>query len=231
MPIHRALVIAAHPDDEVLGCGGTIARLASEGVAVHIALLADGVGSRAKDAAAVMTSAELTARRAGAHNAARILNAKSVAFGDFPDNRMDSVDLLDIAQFIERLVEQHQPDTVFTHHAGDLNIDHRRVHQATVTACRPQPGHCVNTLLFFEVPSSTEWQTAGSDMPFVPNWFVNVSAHMDARRKALEAYAEEMRPWPHSRSYEALAHLAHWRGASVGVDAAEAFMLGRTVRI
>jgi len=116
---------------------------------------------------------------------------------------------------------------VYMHHAGDVNVDHRRLHEAVSTACRPTPGQTVRRLLSFEVASSTEWQPAGSAPPFQPNWFVDISAQWPRKREALAAYAGEMRPWPHARSLEALEHLAHWRGAQVGVEAAEAFCLLR----
>ncbi len=221
------LVLAAHPDDEVLGCGGTIAKYADDGVIVNVAFLADGVFSRAAEPA--IQQQELSYRRNAAQSACEILGVKSVSFGDFPDNRMDTVPLLEITQAVERLIDHHRPDTVFTHHAGDVNIDHRRVHEAVVTACRPQAGHPVKTLLCFEVPSSTEWQLPGSAPVFAPNWFVDISATLECKLAALDAYAAELRAWPHPRSPQGVAHLAHWRGATIGVDAAEAFVLGRQV--
>lgn len=216
------LVVAAHPDDEVLGCGGTLAKLADEGVDIHVAFLADGVFSRTG-----AEQTELLARRAAAQKAGDILGMQSIFFGEFPDNRMDSIALLDIIRPIESLIAKHQPDTVFTHHAGDVNIDHRRTHEAVVTACRPQRNHPVKTLLCFEVPSSTEWQLPGSAPVFTPNWFVDISATLVRKMAALNAYADELRDWPHPRSRQGIEHLAHWRGATVGVDAAEAFLLGR----
>lgn len=219
------LILAAHPDDEVLGCGGTIAKFADEGVIVHVAFLADGVFSRAGEQTAQQL--ELVSRRVAAQKACEILGVKSVSFGDFPDNRMDTISLLDITQAAEILIAKHQPEMVFTHHAGDVNIDHRRLHEAVVTACRPQYGHPVKTLLCFEVPSSTEWQLPGSAPAFTPNWFVDISATLVRKLAALEAYADELRAWPHPRSRQGVEHLAHWRGATVGVDAAEAFILGR----
>jgi LmbE family N-acetylglucosaminyl deacetylase len=219
------LILAAHPDDEVLGCGGTIAKLADEGVIVHVAFLADGVFSRA--GAQTDRQLELTSRRAAAQKACEILGVKSVSFGDFPDNRMDTIPLLDITQAVETCIAKYQPEMVFTHHAGDVNTDHRRLHEAVVTACRPQHGHPVKTLLCFEVQSSTEWQLPGSAPAFMPNWFVDISATLVRKLAALEVYAEELRAWPHPRSRQGVAHLAHWRGATVGVDAAEAFILGR----
>ncbi|MCR9191723.1 MAG: PIG-L family deacetylase [Gammaproteobacteria bacterium] len=221
------LILAAHPDDEVLGCGGTIARYAAEGWHVHIVFFTDGVGARQSE----VCSEESVIRRKAAQSAADILQVRSITFGAFPDNRMDSVDLLDIVQFVEQHIHQHQPNMILTHHANDLNIDHRLVHQATVTACRPQPGHCVQLLLFFEVPSSTEWQLPSTTTTFAPNWFVDISAYTKVRTQALNAYEAEMRAWPHSRSLLATEHLASWRGASVGVEAAEAFMLGRHLHL
>ncbi len=219
------LILAAHPDDEVLGCGGTIAKLTDEGASVHVAFLADGVFSRAGGQATQQI--ELISRRAAAHKACEILGVQSVSFGDFPDNRMDAVALLEITQAVEMLIAKYQPDTVFSHHAGDVNIDHRRLHDAVVTACRPQKGHPVKTLLCFEVPSSTEWQLPGSAPSFAPNWFVDISATVERKLAALDAYTAELRPWPHPRCLQGVEHLVRWRGATVGFNAAEAFMLGR----
>ena len=221
------LVFAAHPDDEVLGCGGTIARYVSEGADVRIVILADGCSSRRL--LETNSGSERLARKKAAQIAARILGAQSVIFGDFPDNRMDSLDLLDIVQFVERQIKQYSPEIVLTHYGSDLNIDHRLVHQAVVTACRPHPGHSVTTILFFEIASSTEWQPQASAFVFSPNWFVNITEYLEVRSCALEAYIEEMRPWPHARSLEAVEHLTRWRGATVGLEAVEAFMLGRMI--
>lgn len=229
----RVLVVAAHPDDEVLGCGGTLARLASEGVETHVALLADGVGSRygaRQRSEATALPAELDTRRAAAREAAKILGVRSVSFGDFPDNRMDIVPLLDIIQKLESLIDAIQPDGVFTHHPGDVNVDHRRIHEAITAACRPQPAYCVRTILCFEVPSSTEWQLPGGGQPFVPNCYVGLSPNdLLARREALECYAAELRPWPHPRSLESLESLSRLRGGQAGVAAAEAFMIARAI--
>ncbi len=221
------LVIAAHPDDETLGCGGTIRSLADAGDLVHVALLADGVSSRDDS---INYSNDLNDRRSASRKACEILGVQDVFFGDFPDNRMDTIALLDIVKVVESLIEKYKPDTIFTHHVGDLNIDHRQVHDAVITACRPQKGHPVKTLLFFEVPSSTEWQTPGSGVAFEPNWFTDISSLLDKKLLALDAYEMEIRDWPHSRSREGVEHLARWRGATVSVSAAEAFMLGRHLK-
>ena len=134
----RVLVITAHPDDEVLGCGGTIAKLTNQGVQVNIAFVADGVFARNGDHMAQQS--KLNTRREAARQACDALGVTSVTFDDLPDNCLDTVPLLDIVKPIESLITEHRPDTVFTHHAGDLNIDHCRVHQAVITACRPQRG-------------------------------------------------------------------------------------------
>lgn len=220
------LVLAAHPDDEVLGCGGTIAKLADNGAKIHIAFLADGVLSR-PTSGQKEEGGQLVARRDAARIAGGILGASSISFGDFPDNRMDMVSLLEIVRVAEGLIGLHKPDAIFTHHVGDVNIDHKRVHEAVVTACRPQSGLPVKTLLSFEIPSSTEWQLPGSAPHFAPNWFVDISTTLERKLAALNAYADELRPWPHSRSQQGVTYLARWRGSAAGMDAAEAFMLGR----
>jgi N-acetylglucosamine malate deacetylase 1 len=224
------LVIAAHPDDEVLGCGGAIAKHIQQGDKVHVLILAEGVTSRKSERNKDDSQAELSALEISAHQANQILGGSSLSMHDFPDNRMDSCELLDIVKFIEQSIEQYQPQIVYTHHNGDVNVDHRCIHQAVVTACRPIPNHPVYTLLFFEIPSSTEWQPPSSAPPFTPNWFVDISETLVLKLKALEAYESEMRSYPHPRSLEAVEYLARWRGATIGVKAAEAFMLGRHIK-
>jgi LmbE family N-acetylglucosaminyl deacetylase len=221
------LVVAAHPDDEVLGCGGTLARMASRGHPVHVLLLADGETSRATGAQPRGGRNRLAKRRKAAEAAGEILGLSSLQLLDLPDNRLDSLALLDVVQQVEAVVQRYRPAIVLTHHAGDVNIDHRVAHDAVIAACRPQPGHSVRTLLFFEVPSSTEWRPPSSAPPFDPNWFVDISATLRKKLQALEAYEAEMRPFPHPRSVEAVKALAKWRGASMGMVAAEAFVLGR----
>jgi len=221
------LVVAAHPDDEVLGCGGTIARHAEAGDQVQVLIVAEGATSRLQQRDRGQASNELSALAQAARNAGAILGAAGVELLDCPDNRLDSLDRLDLIKRIEARMERHQPQVVYVHHAGDVNVDHRRLHEAVITACRPTPGQPVRRLLSFEVASSTEWQPPGSAPAFQPNWFVDITSQWPSKREALAAYASEMRVWPHARSIEALEHLARWRGAQVGVEAAEAFCLLR----
>ncbi len=225
----NVLVVAAHPDDEVLGCGGAIAKHSQAGDLVQVLILAEGVTSRDAQRNKKYRQSELSALRQAAHQAAEILGVRAVTFADFPDNRLDSLDLLDVIKAIEHEIERQRPEVIYTHHAGDLNIDHQYVHQAVVTAARPIPGYSVNTLLFFETVSSTEWQVAGSVPMFAPNWFVDISDTLCKKLQALDAYQTELRAFPHSRSIQGIKHLAGWRGTQVGVEAAEAFIVGRHI--
>lgn len=224
-----ALVVAAHPDDEVLGCGATMARLAHEGWAVHVLIVAEGATSRADKRDPMLHKEALSELAQCAKMANELLGAASVTLLNLPDNRMDGMDLLDVIKIVESTIQKHQPSLVLTHHVGDVNVDHAVLHKAVVTACRPQSGHPVQTLLFFEVPSSTEWQPPASAVPFTPNYFYDVTSFLDKKMLALDAYKPEMRAFPHPRSVEAVVHLARWRGATVGYFAAEAFMLGRAI--
>lgn len=226
---NTVLVLAAHPDDEVLGVGGTIARHAASGDQVHIVIAAEGATARDDTRNVHNRQSEIDLLQSTARKAGGILGAKTVKFLGFPDNRCDSVDRLDIVKAIEAVVAELRPDTVYVHHCGDVNIDHRILHEAAFTACRPQPGHPVKRLLSFETPSSTEWAPPSSLPPFLPTVFVDVGRHWPAKLAALGAYASEMRPWPHPRSVNAVEHLARWRGATAGLEMAEAFMLLREV--
>ena len=218
------LVVAAHPDDEALGCGGALARHADAGDHVHVMFLADGVMSR-QDAA----DAEIASRQDAADAAAKILGIRSLRYAGFPDNRLDAVAMLDIVQPVEAAIRDLAPDTIYTHHFGDLNVDHRQTHQAVMTACRPQPGSTVREILTFEVLSSTEWAGPGWQ-PFQPAVYVDVGAQLERKLSALRAYDAEMRPFPHSRSYEHVISLAQHHGACIASAAAEAFMMMRSIR-
>lgn len=218
------LVVMAHPDDEVLGAGGTIARFVSQGEPVSCLLLSDGVGARSSahpDAA--------DRRRRHCMAAAEVLGVADVQCHDLPDNRFDSLDLLDVIRLVEAAVERVGPETVITHHGGDLNVDHRITHQAVLTATRPVPGSTVRTVLGAEVLSSSEW-AFGAHRQFTPSVFVDVSETIDTKIAALACYVDETRSAPHARSIEAVRSLASTRGAATGVAAAEAFVLLRALR-
>lgn len=218
------LVVAAHADDEALGCGGALAKHVAAGDKVHVVFVADGVTSRGGAG-----DEDLVRRQRATESARNILGISTMAFLDLPDNRLDSLPLLDIVQPLEAIIGKLAPEIIYTHHYGDLNVDHRLAHQAVMTACRPLPGGTVREILAFEVMSSTEWSSAGL-APFLPNYFVDISAHIEVKMQALDAYELEMRVPPHSRSIEHLRCLANHRGYCVGVDAAEAFMVMRVLR-
>lgn len=194
---------------------------------MHILLMADGETSRSDLVNGASDTKRLAKRKSSAMQACEILGCASVQLLTLPDNRMDSLALLDVVKQIEKFINTHNPTTVFTHHSGDVNIDHRVVHDAVIAACRPQPMFSVRELLFFEVPSSTEWRPSGSADMFKPNWFVDISHTLSLKLQALQAYQNELRPFPHPRSIKAVEALAKWRGATVGVGAAEGFILGR----
>ena len=225
------LVVAAHPDDEVLGCGGTIAKHALAGARVHILILAEGATSRAGSRRTGLSSSASALRtlREAARRAGKLLGAVDVSLAGLPDNRLDGVELLDIVKKIESAIAAARPDIVYTHHNGDVNVDHRIAHDAVIAAVRPQPGNRIRGLYFFETPSSTEWRPPASMPPFQPSHFVDIAKTLDRKMSALRAYDSEMRAWPHPRSYRAIEHLARWRGATVGCEAAEAFENGRTI--
>lgn len=225
------LTIAAHPDDEILGCGATMARLVEEGHEVHVLIVAEGLTSRDNERSRDIKETELSELARNAHQANEILGVKSLELLDFPDNRMDSIDTLDVIKVVERKISEIKPSIIFTHFVNDLNIDHRVTSDAVVTACRPYPGQLVKEIYFFEVPSSTEWQVSLNNNYFFPNVFFPLSkAQLDKKKQALSAYETEMRDFPHSRSVEAVEALAKWRGASCGHTWAEGFALGRKIR-
>ncbi|ARP94074.1 PIG-L deacetylase family protein [Bordetella genomosp. 13] len=219
----KVAVLAAHADDEVLGCGGTIAKHVAGGDEVRVLLMTDGVGSRGhrQEAAA--------ARMAACKSACAELGVVDPVALDFPDNAMDSVPLLEVVQAIEGQFAGFDPDVIYTHHAHDLNVDHRVTHEAVMTAWRPQPNCARPDILTFETVSSTEWRAPSPMTAFVPNWYEDISQFLDKKMAAVRCYESEMRLWPHVRSNESLLHLARWRGACVGAQAAEAFVLIRHI--
>ena len=229
MANQRVLVVAAHPDDEILGLGGTVARHGDEGDRVRTLILAEGATSRDAVRDAEGRSDELHQLVVAAQRAAEALGVEAPQMLGLPDNRMDSLTLLDVVKPIEQLVRSFQPQIVYTHHGGDLNVDHQVAHQAVLTACRPLPGSSVEAIYTFETVSSTEWASESTGDTFRPTRFVGITDQLERKLAALEAYSSEMAAFPHARSMESVRALAALRGASVGVDAAEAFMVVREV--
>jgi LmbE family N-acetylglucosaminyl deacetylase len=221
------LCVVAHPDDEVLGVGGTLARHAADGDEVHICILSDGVTSRYDETDAA--DAEIKQRRQRAQRAADTLGA-TVSLHGFPDNSFDTVPLLDIVQTIEAEIAEHEPDTVYTHHYGDLNVDHELSCRATITATRPLAKSDVKRVLAFETLSASEWSVPSPDNAFQPTSFVDVSDYLDIKADALSVYQRELRDIPHPRTVETVVKNAEVWGSKVGVSAAEPFDILREVR-
>jgi LmbE family N-acetylglucosaminyl deacetylase len=220
-------VVAAHPDDEVIGCGGTMAEHALSGRPVHVLLMTDGVGARDETAPPAGAVSE---RADAARLAANILGVHEPRMHSFPDNAMDTTPLLEVIRAVEAYVTELRPQTVYTHHRGDLNIDHEIVHRAVLAACRPQPGHPVKEIHCFGVRSSTEWSGPFPGSVFAPSLYVDISRTLEVKMKALGAYSQEMRDPPHTRSMAAIEAEARTAGATVGLAAAEAFEVVRIVR-
>jgi LmbE family N-acetylglucosaminyl deacetylase len=224
------LVVAAHPDDEVLGCGGTMARLAREGHDVFIAILAEGMSSRYANRSEA-DQQQIRHLHERAQQAADMVGAKELILFKFPDNRLDTVPLLEVVKTVEQLVDRVRPETIFTHHPGDLNIDHGIVHRSVLTATRPMTGQCVREVYAFEVPSSTEWSFQRFEPSFRPNVFMDITDSLETKISALTCYDTETRKFPHPRSPEALRAIATRWGSVAGLPAVEAFELVRSVRV
>lgn len=217
----KILVVVAHPDDETLGCGGTIAKHSHDGDEVNVVFLTHGIAARNDT-----TEADRKLRLSASQKAMAILGVKHIHQLDFPDNKMDSIPLLEIIQPLESIIAQFLPSTIYTHFAHDLNIDHQLTHQAVMTACRPQAGTSVRNIFSFEVLSSTEWASP-SQPNFIPQYIIDINHYWDKKYQALQCYQEELRSFPHSRSNECIEALATLRGATHGFKKAEAFYVER----
>lgn len=221
------LIAAAHADDEALGCGGTIARHTGAGDDVAVLFFTNGVGSR--DGSDL---ADANRRGNAMEKALNILGVQRHSRLDFPDNALDSVPLLQITKAVKNFCHDWAfPTIVLTHHPGDLNIDHQVVHRAVMTCFRPQGGIKTSPriILDFEVLSSTGWFGVTATPCFHPNCFQDISSTLERKLEALAAYGQEMRDWPHARSIEAARCLARFRGATMGLNAAEAFVVERMI--
>lgn len=220
------LVIAAHPDDEILGCGGTIARLSKQGSIVNILILAEGITSRDKVRDRSKRQNQIESLRKQGKLASKDVGAKSITFLDYPDNRMDTVPLLNIVKDIEKNILKFKPDTIFTHFDNDMNIDHTITNKATLTAARPKPGSKVKKIYAYEIMSSTYYNPTAN---FIPNFHVNIDKFIKIKLQALKRYKGEMEKFPHPRSLEAISALSKFRGSNIGFNNAESFKLLREI--
>ena len=228
------LVVAAHPDDEVLGCGGTLLRHHKNGDKTHIVIMTDGAGGirgyepDRKPRHATEFRAEYEAMSAApawknAHKAAEMLGVTTLQIHGLRDSYFDTVPILEMAHLVEAAIDRIRPSIVYTHYPGDLSCDHARTAEAVITACRPKSGHPVKQLHFWENPSSTEWQLP---LTFQPHMYVKIDV-VNKWKVLNTAYGSETREWPHPRSCPAITALSEMRGAQSGLGNAEAFMVGR----
>ena len=215
----NVLALVAHGDDEVLGCGGTLAKHAANKDDVYLIVVADGVSSR--------LDADKTGRDQALCKSCEILGINLLAQLDFKDNQLDDYPLLQLIKAVEKSIQDIRFDLVYTHSKKDLNIDHRIVHDMALTVFRPQPGETVRSIYAFETLSATHWYEA-CDV-FTPQRFVNIAPFWDKKQAALEAYGAELRAFPHPRSIKAVASLAAFRGCQAGLEKAEAFEVLRMV--
>ena len=221
----KILVIAAHPDDETLGCGGLISKRTFDGVCAKAIFISDGVSSRYPENDRSSWKSELEIRKNSARNASAILGMEEPTFFDFPDNKLDSIPLLTLAKMVEEHVKEFQPSTILTHFPGDLNVDHSITSQVALIASRPNTFYKPNEILFFEIASSTENSLLG----FHPNYYVDITNHVSNKLLALQEYQFELRNYPNSRSREGVENLAKFRGNCVSVAHAEAFISHRII--
>lgn len=217
------LVIGAHPDDEVLGLGGTIAKLAAEGEDVFVVIVTDGSstqypGDRQKR---LQKEEELRA-------CCRTLGVRDVVHGQLPDMQLDGVQHTVLNDFIGDHIAKWRPDTVYTHYP-DVNRDHVRIFESTLVAARPTPGATVRRLLLYPTPSATEWDVPVIKRPFVANTYVDIEAYLETKIEALKAYGTELRAFPHPRSPQAIRSIAEACAIKVGLRYAEEFMLIRDI--
>jgi len=226
--MEKVLVIAAHPDDEVLGMGGTIAKYVSRGDEVAVLIVTDGSTSQYRDDPKLQEI--LRAKKAETNNCAATLGVKHVFYGELPDMKLDVTPHVEINGVIENVINDFQPTIVFTHFIGDVNKDHRRVYESTLVACRPVAEQCVKRLFLYSVPSSTEWNVQTATNVFLPNWYENISGeYAEKKYKAMECYKTELREYPHPRSVQYLRTADIAEGNRVGLLAAESFILLRSI--
>lgn len=222
----RLLIAAAHPDDEVLGCFATAAKLIQMGYEVFTLILGRGKTARGETTAAELEQLDREMKKANG-----VIGVKEIFTYDFPDNMFDSVPLLKVVKAVEEVKRVVAPNIIITHHSSDINIDHRIVYSAVMTAARPIAKEKTQAIYSMCVPSSTEWNSYTKESAFIPNVFVDVTDTINLKLKVMEEYASELRDYPHPRSLRYLKDLAALNGAAVGLKFSENFRLVRKVGI
>ncbi len=232
--IGNILVIAAHPDDEVLGLGGTILKKAMNGHKIFVVFLATGITARYPNPEKQKDKIkyEITNLKKESEKSAAILKIEKIYFLDFPDNRLDTIPKMDITFKLKEIINVVKPEIVYTHHSGDYNWDHQITFDVTLMACRSNVGdHFPNQIYSYEVLSSTERSFQNNVNVFAPNVFENIKDTIEQKKKALLCYKTEAHEYPHPRSPEAIEYLARKRGNEVGLEFAEAFQLIREINL
>ena len=229
--LKRVMIIVAHPDDELLGLGATLNRLIQEErIITHVVILGEGITSRSEERDILLWEKELITHKNNIESARKAIGYDSVNTYSFPDNRFDTVPLLDIIKIIENEKKKFKPDVIFTHHGGDVNIDHQKTFEAVMTAIRPLKAETVKLIISFETPSGTEWRASNSPFHFIPNLFFTINENnLAAKIKGMESYEYEKRTYPHPRSPEALKIQAQRWGIIIGCELAEAFCVVRSI--
>ncbi len=223
----KVLVIAAHPDDEILGCGGTVSRLIGEGYEAYTVILGEGITSRDDKPDRKKRAEDIKQLKKQISRANMIVGIKKLFAYDFPDNRFDTVALLDIVKIIEAVKDKIRPGIIFTHYKGDLNIDHQITYKAVITAARPCGNESVKEIYSFEIPSSTEWSFP---LSFSPDVFFDIESTLDIKLKAMGEYKTELREFPHPRSLKGITMNAEQWGMRTGLRCAEAFKSVRVIK-
>lgn len=222
----KVLVVAAHPDDEVLGCCGTLLKRREGGDDISILILGEGITARFSNDNSVDRS-NFNVLYSESKAVAKSIGVKKHTIMGFPDNKFDSVPLLDVVRAVETIKNEVGPDIVFTHFRDDLNIDHKITFDAVITACRPQSSETVREICCFETPSATEYNYTKTK--FSPNLFVDIGDYVEKKIDVVSMYQSETKKYPHPRSLEYVKSLASVRGISVGVEYAEAFEIIRKI--
>lgn len=222
----RILVIAAHPDDEILGCSATIAKLVQDGYEAFTLILGEGVTSRDDIRDTIVREKEIKDLKKQIYQANQVIGVKECFIENFPDNRFDSIPILEIVKKIEQIKNYVKPDIIFTHYKNDLNIDHQVTFKSVITATRPMKEECVKEIYSFEILSSTEWNYP---LTFSPNTFFEIKDTLELKKEAMKVYSSELREFPHPRSLKGIELCAENWGMKTGLNYAEAFMLVRKV--
>jgi len=218
----KILIVAAHPDDEVLGCFGTVAKLIKKGYQAYTLILGEGKTSRDN-----FNKKELEKIKDEILKANNVIGIDKIFIEHFPDNRFDSVNLLDIVKVVEKVKNEIKPDIIFTHFKDDLNIDHQITYKAVITATRALKNESVKEIYSFEILSSTEWNYP---LSFNPDVYFDISSTIDLKLKAMSEYKSELREFPHPRSLEGIKLNAKYLGMRVGREYVEAFKCVRIIK-